>query len=117
VGRLFQDKKVAYLQFMLEKDGKMEAFEKRIRDYPRENWKQIQTSRLSSTSFASRLAHEFYPEVFSDATAFQNCALTRPRRKMNAWGKCWSLSAGAPANPNIIFILDEVGQYIAARTT
>ena len=67
-----KDKKVAYLQFMLEKDGKMEAFEKRITELSKgKTWKQIQNQPLVVNQFASRLAHEVYPEVFPDATAFQ----------------------------------------------
>ena len=49
-----KDKKVAYLQFMLEKDGQMESFEKRIKELSKgKTWKQIQNQPLVVNQFAS----------------------------------------------------------------
>jgi hypothetical protein len=111
-----KDKKVAYLQFMLEKDGKMEAFEKRIQELSKEKtWKQIQNQPLVVNQFASRLAHEFYPEVFPDATAFQKLRVDEAEKENERVGEMLELVRRRSGKTNIIFILDEVGQYIAAR--
>jgi len=111
-----KDKKVAYLQFMLEKDGKMEAFEKRIVELSKgKTWKQIQNQPLVVNQFASRLAHEFYPEVFPDATAFQKLRVDEAEKENERVAEMLELVRRRSGKPNIIFILDEVGQYIAAR--
>ncbi len=111
-----KDKKVAYLQFMLEKDGKMEAFEKRIKELSKgKTWKQIQNQPLVVNQFASRLAHEVYPEVFPDATAFQKLRVDEAEKENERVAEMLELVRRRSGKPNIIFILDEVGQYIAAR--
>lgn len=111
-----KDKKVAYLQFMLEKDSKMEAFEKRIAELSKgKSWKQIQNQPLVVNQFASRLAHEFYPEVFTDATAFQKLRVDEAEKENERVAEMLELVRRRSGKPNIIFILDEVGQYIAAR--
>jgi len=111
-----KDKKVAYLQFMLEKDGKMPAFKKRILDLAKGRaWEQIQNQPLVVNQLASRLAHEFYPEVFEDATAFQKLRIDEAEKENERVAEMLDLVRRRSGKPNIIFILDEVGQYIAAR--
>ncbi len=111
-----KDKKVAYLQFMLEKDGKMDAFEKRIVELSKgKTWKQIQNQPLVVNQFASRIAHEFYPEVFTDALAFQKLKIDEAEKENERVAEMLDLVRRRSGKPNVIFILDEVGQYIAAR--
>lgn len=111
-----KDKKVAYLQFMLEKDGRMESFEKRIKELSKgKTWKQIQNQPLVVNQFASRLAHEFYPEVFPDATAFQKLRIDEAEKENERVADMLDLIQRRWGKSNVIFILDEVGQYIAAR--
>jgi hypothetical protein len=111
-----KDKKVAYLQFMLEKDGRMEAFENRISELSRgRTWRQIQNQPLVVNQFASRIAHEFYPEIFPDAGAFQKLRIDEAERENERVADMLELVRRRSGKSNIIFILDEVGQYIAAR--
>jgi hypothetical protein len=111
-----KDKKVAYLQFMLEKDGKMKAFEDRIAELCKgKTWKQIQNQPLVVNRFASLVAHEFYPEVFPDADAFQKLRIDEAERENERVAAMLDLVRRRSGTPNVIFILDEVGQYIASR--
>ncbi len=73
------------------------------------------TSRSSSISLPPALAHEFYPEVFPDATAFQKLRIDEAERENERVAEMLELVRRRSGKPNIIFILDEVGQYIAAR--
>jgi hypothetical protein len=67
-----KDKKVAYLQLMLERDGKWDAFEKRIKELAKgRSWREIQNQPLVAQQFASKLACEFYPDIFPTTDAFQ----------------------------------------------
>ncbi|RRJ96051.1 BREX system P-loop protein BrxC [Opitutaceae bacterium TAV4] len=111
-----KDKKVAYLQFMLEKDGKMGAFKKRIPELAKgRTWEQIQNQPLVVNQLASRLAHEFYPEIFSDALAFQKLRVDEAEKENVRVAEMLDLVRRRSGKENIIFILDEVGQYVAAR--
>ena len=111
-----KDKKVAYLQLMLEKDGKMAAFKQRIAEVAKgKSWEQIQNQPLVVNQLASRLAHEFYPEVFADATAFQKLRIDEAEKENERVAEMLELIRRRSGKANVIFILDEVGQYIAAR--
>jgi hypothetical protein len=111
-----RDKKVAYLQFMLEKDGKMEAFESRINGLSKgKTWRQIQNQPLVVNQLASLLANEFYPDIFPDATAFQRIRIDEAEKENERVAEMLELIRRRSGKENVIFILDEVGQYIASR--
>ncbi len=111
-----KDKKVAYLQLMLERDGKWEAFEKRINEMAKgRSWKEIQNQPLVAQQFASRLACEFYPEVFPTTDAFQKMRLDEAEKENERVKEMLELIRRKSGKDYVIFILDEVGQYIAPR--
>lgn len=111
-----REKKLAHLQLMLERDGKMDAFEKRIKELSKgKTWKQIQNQLLVANQFASKLAHEFYPEIFPDAGAFQRIKIDEAVKENERVAEMLELVRRRSGKENVIFILDEVGQYIAAR--
>jgi hypothetical protein len=111
-----KDKKIAYFQMMLERDGKREAFELRIAELSKgKTWKQIQNQPLVANQFAGQLAHEFYPEFFPDADSFQRLRVDEAEKENERVAEMLELIRRKAGKENIIFILDEVGQYIAAR--
>ncbi len=111
-----KDKKVAYLQFMLEKDGRMDAFKARIAELAKgRTWEQIQNQPLVVNQLASRVAHEFYPEVFNDPGAFQKLRIDEAEKENERVADMLSLIRRRSGKENVIFILDEVGQYIGSR--
>lgn len=111
-----KDKKVAYLQLMLERDGKWEAFDRRIKELAKgRSWKEIQNQPLVAQQFASRLACEFYPEFFPTADSFQKLRLDEAEKENDRVREMLDLIRRKSGKENIIFILDEVGQYIASR--
>ena len=111
-----KDKKIAYLQLTLERDGKIGAFEQRITELCKgKTWKQIQNQPLVANQFASQLAHEFYPEFFPDAASFQRLRVDEAEKENDRVAAMLELIRRKSGKENIIFILDEVGQYIAAR--
>jgi len=111
-----RDKKIAYLEFMLERDDKMKEFEVRISELTKgKTWQEIKNQPLVVKSFASRLASEFYPEIWPDAKAFNEIKLEEAEKEDDRVKEMLDLLRRKSGNQNVIFIVDEVGQYVAQR--
>ena len=111
-----KDRKLAYLQLMLERDGKMAEFEKRIVAKAKgKAWTDILNQPLVAQEFASELACEFYPDVFKTAKAFKDLKVDDVQFENERVKEMLDLIRRKSGRENIIFILDEVGQYVAAR--
>jgi len=111
-----KDRKLAYLQLMLERDGKMAEFEKRITAKAKgKAWSEILNQPLVAQEFASELACEFYPDVFKTAKAFKDLKVDDVQFENERVKEMLDLIRRRSSRENIIFILDEVGQYVAAR--
>ncbi len=111
-----KDKKIAHLQLMLERDGKIADFEKRIRALANgKTWQQIQNQPLVATQFAAVAASELYPDVWPSPQAFQQLKVDEVEMENERVAEMLDLIRKKSGRDNIIFILDEVGQYIGAR--
>lgn len=111
-----RDEKIAYLEFMLERDGKMDEFESRIASMANgKQWAEIKNQPLAVKALASKLAAEFYPEWFPDSKAFNDIKIEERIPENERVKQMLGLIRKRTQLENVIFILDEVGQYVAAR--
>jgi hypothetical protein len=111
-----RDKKVAHLQLMLERDGKMPDFEQRIQALAKgKSWRQIQNQPLVVAQFSAVAASEMYPDVFPTAQAFQQLKVDEVEMENERVAEMLDLIRRKSGRENILFVLDEVGQYIGAR--
>lgn len=111
-----RDKKISQLEFKLEEDGKMDLFKNRILELTKGiKWEEIHNRPLESKTYASRLAPEFYPESWPDSKSFNEIVIDEAEAVAKRIEQMISLIKRRSNKENIVFILDEVGQYIAAR--
>lgn len=111
-----RDRKVAYLEFMLEKDGRLGEFESRIPELAKgKSWKEVHNQPLVMKTLASRLASEFYPEIWPDAKAFNEITVDEAHKEDDRIREMIDLVRRRSGRENILFILDEVGEYVASR--
>ncbi len=111
-----RDAKVAYLEFMLEKDGRMDDFRKRITELAKgKTWDDIRNQPLAVKALASRTAAEFYPDLFPDMKTFNDIRIEELIKEDDRVRQMFDLIRRKTGRENMIFILDEVGQYVAAR--
>lgn len=111
-----RDKKIAYLEFMLERDGKMAEFEQRLAELSQgRTWAEMKNQPLAAKTFAARLASEFYPHIWPDAKAFNELKLEEAEREDERIKEILQLICRKSGKPNVLFIIDEVGQYVAQR--
>ena len=111
-----RDEKIAYLEFLLEQDGKMESFKKRFKELSKGlSWDEVKNQPLVTKALASRLAAEFYPHIFPDSKSFNEIKLEERVKEDDRVRQMLDLIERKTGSRNIIFILDEAGQYVAAR--
>lgn len=110
------DSQLANFERMLENDSKLESFKKRIKNDFNQDWDHIKLNdQLRAKGIASNLAAEIYPEIWKDDRAFK---ITKVDDMSSDKQKVEQLLASIrtiTGKENIIFIIDEVGQYIAAK--
>ncbi|MCX6525817.1 MAG: BREX system P-loop protein BrxC, partial [Actinobacteria bacterium] len=111
-----EDLKVADLERMLEKDGKLEAFHKRAKDeLEGTEWSEAHNQPLVANSIAGPLAHEFYPSIFKTATAFNDLNLNVNKPENERVQEMLDLIRAKSGKKTILFVIDEVGQYVSAK--
>jgi hypothetical protein len=113
-----EDLKVAELERMLEMDGKLVAFQKRASDeLDGISWQEVHNQPLVANQIASRLASEFYPKLFPGAEEFNKIALHVAKSEIKRTEEMIDLIRRKSGKKNIVFIVDEVGQYVSAKSS
>jgi hypothetical protein len=110
-----RDRKIAYLELMLEQDGKLKEFEAEVEERRDTTWEEVKDQPLVANRMASDLAHKFYPDIFRDEDALQTLNVDEMINEQERSEKMIDLIRERSGKENIIFILDEVGQYVASR--
>ena len=111
-----RDAKIAYLEFMLEKDGRLDDFKSRIVEFSKgKTWDEIKNQPLVIKALASRAAAEFYPNLFPDSKTFNEIRIEEQIKEDERVKNMLDLIQRKAGTRNIIFVLDEVGQYVMAR--
>ena len=110
------EEKVAMLERKLVMDGKFEAFKQKVKDEKQEDWDKVKfEDTLTAKAIASDFAPFFYPNIWKDAKSFnviQIDSLEDESERMKAMFEVIKKKTG---KENVLFIIDEVGQYISSK--
>lgn len=110
------DSQLAYLEQMLQKDDKFESFVSRIESEHNKDWNDIKVNDLlRAKGVASNLASELYPEIWPDSKSFKSTRVDDMRTDKQKVEELLSTVHSITGKKNIIFVVDEVGQYISAK--
>lgn len=111
-----EDLKVAELERMMEIDGKLETFMARAKEeLDGIDWSEARNQPLVANQIASRLATEFYPRLFPNVEDFQNLTLHVNKSELKRAEEMIELIRRKSGKKNVLFIVDEVGQYVSAK--
>jgi hypothetical protein len=110
------DGQLANLEQMLHKDGKLEAFVFRIKSEYHKDWDEIKINdQLRAKGIASNLASELYPQIWPDSRSFKITKVEDMRTDKQKIEELLSTIRATTGKKNIVFVVDEVGQYISAK--
>jgi len=109
-----EDYDIAELEMKLETEGKLDALKQACQQRFHQDWARV---RKGATKFsrASTLLHDIDPENFSE-TSFLDEVKARPIARLTVREiveKCFDLCARRRPGKAFVFIVDEMGQYVA----
>jgi hypothetical protein len=107
--------KVAAFERKLQADGRYDEFVAEIESAAGTSWSDVQNDTLVIDSLVPDLAHSMYPEIFRSATTFSTDASEFVRFENERVADMLDIIRAATGKEHVIFIVDEVGQYIGSR--
>ena len=108
--------KVAAFERKLQKEGRYEEFLALFKSYTEgEEWKTLQNDELVVDGLIPAIAHEMYPQLFRSDTAFSTEASEIIRFENDRVAEMIDIARQHSGKEHIIFVVDEVGQYVGSR--
>ena len=107
--------KVAALERKMQKDGRYEEFQKAILEQLGVEWRSVQNDPLVVDSIVPDIAHQMYTELFKTSSAFSSETTEFITFENERVQEMINIVRETTGKEYIIFILDEVGQYIGSR--
>ena len=109
-----EDYDIAELEIKLEAEGKLEAFKEACRQRFKQDWARVRKGAAKFSS-ASKLLHDIEPQNFGE-NSFLDEVKARPIVRLSVRdivGKCFELCDRRRPGRAFVFIVDEMGQYVA----
>lgn len=109
------EEKIALLERKLEIDGRLDEFKKIVQTEKNEEWDALKfVDRLTAKGIAQDLAPRFYPNIWKDAKSFNITRIDDIESDREKTDQMLSLIKKKSGKENILFVIDEVGQYVAS---
>jgi len=108
--------KVATLERRIEEDGRFGEFENKIQQLIADTtWDDLRNDPLAVDALIPQLAHEMYPSLFPTPNAFSTSTDGFFQFETDRVQEMLDLVRRKSGKDYVLFIIDEVGQYIASR--
>ena len=108
--------KVAAFERMVEKDGRTSELHEQIsKALPGVTWARVQNNPLAIDGLIPKIAHEMYPGLFPDSKSFSSNTDGFFQFEDQRVQEMIDIVREKSGKQNIMFIVDEVGQYVASR--
>ena len=112
-----KEKKLAELEFKLDAMGRYDAFQAAYRSkFPgKGEWLDVHNDPLIGVTRADQLVPEFFPDDFSHAGIFRSLRFEEAEDVRSQTQRMLDLARRKSGHENILFLIDEAGQYVAPR--
>lgn len=108
--------KVAAFERMVEKDRRTSELHERVaKALPGATWARVQNNPLAIDGLIPKIAHEMYDGFFPDAKSFSSSTEGFFQFEDQRVQEMIDIVREKSGKQNIIFVIDEVGQYISSR--
>lgn len=109
--------KVAALERRLRNEGRYSEFEGAFRDETGEEWADYRNDELVMDSVVPRIAHKLYPNLFRTEQAFTTATGDTVYLMDDRVQEMIDVVREASGKEHVIFIIDEIGQYVGSQQT
>ena len=106
-----KDEKISLLELMLERDGKRDKFLALLGEEGY-GWDELQNDLLAANSIVSRVACKLYPKLWKDEASFARVKVDSIYGEDERLKQMLDLIERRSGSRRVVFILDEVGQFI-----
>ncbi|MBX3380229.1 MAG: BREX system P-loop protein BrxC [Phycisphaeraceae bacterium] len=107
--------KVAAFERKLQKDNRYDEFRKIVRDQLNAEWSSVQRDPLAVDSIIPDIAHRMYPAIFRTSSSFSTEKGEFVQFENDRVQEMLEIARQKSGKQQIIFVIDEVGQYVASR--
>jgi hypothetical protein len=107
--------KIAAFERKLKKEYKYEEFESKVKNAIGMDWKSVQNDPLVVDSIVPEIAHEMYPDIFKTPSSFSTETTDFIKFENERVQEMLDIVKETSGKEHIIFIVDEVGQYVGSR--
>lgn len=109
-----RDLDLSELEITLEAQGKLEEFKKAYARIFQKDWDVEKSLITIAVQRASRVMHELEPETFTTADSWRESAMKRADVTPGTLAeRCTELMKRRRPNHSLVFVIDEVGQFVA----
>lgn len=109
-----KDPKLMYFISLLQEEGKYEEFCRLIAEEKHKDWNVVQSNELVGNKFAAMYAPRVLPDLFDTADDYENISVDFRENETERFKRLINLVKQKLGNDRIIYVLDEVGQYVAS---
>jgi hypothetical protein len=106
-----KDEKISLLELMVERDGLKDGFIAGIEEAGY-TWDELQNDLLAANAIVSQVACKLYPKLWADSASFSRTKVDSIYGEDERLKQMLDLIERRTGNRRVIFILDEVGQFI-----
>ena len=110
-----KDKKLAELELKLQNQGLYDKFRQAYREKFGDDWETIHNDSLSGVGRAAQLVPTLLPKDYPTDTSFLQMRSERAEDLRDRAGRIIELVRRKSGKQNILFLIDEAGQYVAPR--
>lgn len=111
-----KDKKLAQLELTLDRQNKMEEFKRKFRERWKQDWLEIHNDPLIGTARAAQVVPDVLPKEFPTPESFSKLRFEMGENLRDRAQEMIDLIRNRFGAQNIVFMIDEAGQYVAPRT-
>ena len=109
-----RDLDLSELEITLEEDGNLDAFKDKYQEIFNKDWDVEKGKIAIAVQQASRIMHELDPSTYTQVDSWRESALKRADVTPGSLAeRCIELMLRRYPNQNLVFVVDEVGQFVA----
>lgn len=110
-----KEKKMAQMEFTLDRRGLYEDFKARYRERYKREWDEIHNDPLIGVARASKIIPEVLPDEFPTPESFSSLRFEEARDVRDLAREIIELCWRKTGHENVLLLIDEAGQYVAPR--
>lgn len=109
------DQKVICFIDLLHAEGKYDEFCRLVQEEKKKPWSSMETNDLIANLTCAEYAPRLLPAYFPDSDSYNRISIESAENEKERFVRLMKLIKEKTGNDKVVFVLDEVGQYVASN--